>query len=149
MIIETLKSFFYRDLNKLKNEIESYQNESILWQVEKEITNSAGNLCLHIIGNLNAYIGATLGNTGYIRQREQEFLQKNISKQELLSQIDEIMKVIDTTLDQLTSTQLDEEYPIRNLFNKKTSTAQFLMHLTTHLTYHLGQINYHRRLLDK
>ena len=148
MLTATLKSFFERDLNKLKFEIESYQNEDNLWLVEGDILNSSGNLCLHLIGNLNAFIGAELGNTGYIRDREFEFSGKNIPKQDLIQKIDQTLSMIKTTLDSLNDEELKQDYP-KIVFKEKMSAEYFLIHLTTHLTYHLGQINYHRRLLDK
>jgi uncharacterized damage-inducible protein DinB len=147
MLTETLKSLFNRDLNKLKSEIESYKTESNLWVIDREIANSAGNLCLHLIGNLNTYIGATLGGSNYIRNRELEFSLKDIPKLELIKMIEETIVAVSETLDKITSEQIDDEYPLL-VFNEKTSTEFFLIHLTTHLTYHLGQINYHRRLLD-
>lgn len=148
MLIPTLKSFFERDLNKLKFEIESYQDENNLWFIEGAILNSSGNLCLHLIGNLNAYIGANLGNTGYIRDRPFEFSGKHIARQDLFQKIDQTLSMINNTLDSLTEEELKQEYP-KIVFKEKMSTEYFLIHLTTHLTYHLGQINYHRRLLDK
>jgi hypothetical protein len=146
-MIETLKMLFDRDLNRLKNEIKLYQNEKTIWYIEKDITNSAGNLCLHLIGNLNTYIGAELGSTNYIRNRELEFSSKNILRDELIKKIEGTLSIVDTTLDKLTDRQIKKEYPIL-VFEKKTSVECFLVHLTGHLTYHLGQINYHRRLLD-
>ena len=147
MIIETLKSLLDRDLNKLKREIELYRSEKNLWKVEKQIGNSAGNLCLHLIGNLNAYIGAEIGKTNYVRNRPIEFTLKDISKAKLIDDIENLKIVIATSLDNLTDEQLEDEYPIL-VFESKTSTGYFLIHLATHLAYHLGQINYHRRLLD-
>ena len=147
MLTETLKLLFERDLKKLRVEIEAYKTEKNIWQVEKNIKNSAGNLCLHIIGNLNWYVGAQLGATGYIRHRELEFSSTNIPKDDLLLEIDKTRSVLDNTLDKITSSQLELEYPIL-VFDKKTTTYYFLIHLTTHLAYHLGQVNYHRRLID-
>ncbi|GAA3959635.1 hypothetical protein GCM10022246_11310 [Pedobacter ginsengiterrae] len=147
MLTKTLKSLFIRDLNKLKTEITTYKAESNIWIVDQTISNSAGNLCLHLIGNLNTYIGATLGGTNYIRNRLLEFSLKNIPRAELIQKIDETLTVVTTTLDLLTIEQIENEYPLLVL-EEKTSTEFFLVHLTTHLTYHLGQINYHRRLLD-
>ena len=147
MLIETLKTLFNRDLTRLKNEIELYKNEENLWKVEKQIANSAGNLCLHLIGNLNTYIGAEIGKTNYVRDRELEFSLKNISKEELIDNIEKLKIIIAASLDKLTDEQLEKEYPVL-VFENKTSTGYFLIHLATHLTYHLGQINYHRRLLD-
>lgn len=147
MLLITLNKLFNRDLNKLKLEIESYKNESAIWEIDKNIANTAGNLCLHITGNLNAYIGATLGSSGYIRNREAEFSLKNISRTTLIQQIEDTITVIDDSLSKLTMEDLDKEYPIL-VFKEKTTTGFFLVHLATHLSYHLGQINYHRRLLD-
>lgn len=146
-MIETLKTLFNRDLNKLKNEIESYKNEKNLWKVEVQIGNSAGNICLHLIGNLNEYICAEIGKTNYVRNRPIEFTLKDISKAELIDNIENLKIIIDSSLDKLTNEELENEYPIL-VFANKTSMGYFLIHLTTHLAYHLGQINYHRRLLD-
>lgn len=148
MLTETLKKLFNRDLSKLKSEIEAYQKEENLWLIDHGIANPAGNLCLHLVGNLNTYIGAILGGTDYVRNRELEFTLKDIPKQELINMIEATIGVVSKTLDQVSKEQMDNEYPIL-VFEEKTSTEFFLVHLTTHLAYHLGQINYHRRLLDR
>jgi hypothetical protein len=147
MLIESLKILFNRDLNKLKTEIESYQNESDIWKIQKGIANSAGNLCLHLVGNLNTYIGAEFGKTGYIRNRVLEFSLKDIPRAELIQKIEETIVVVNNTLNIISEEELKMEFPLL-VFEKKTSTEFMLIHLTTHLAYHLGQINYHRRLLD-
>lgn len=147
MLIETLKSLFNRDLNKLKIEIESYQNENQLWAIDKNISNSGGNLCLHLIGNINTYIGAEIGKTGYVRNRPLEFSLKDIPKSELIGKIEETIIVVNNTLDLLSEEDLNAIYP-QIVFEKKMTTGFFFVHLSTHLAYHLGQINYHRRLLD-
>ncbi|MBB6239763.1 putative damage-inducible protein DinB [Pedobacter sp. AK013] len=147
MLTQTLKTLFNRDLNKLKTEIESYKNEANLWIIHLSIANSAGNLCLHLIGNLNTYIGATLGGSGYVRNRELEFSLKDLPRYELIEKIDKTIAIVGQTLDKLTLAEIDAEYPLLVL-EEKTSTEYFLTHLATHLAYHLGQINYHRRLLD-
>lgn len=147
MIVNTLKTLFNRDLTKLKAEIELYENENTIWLIEKGITNSAGNLTLHLIGNLNTYIGAEIGKTNYIRNRALEFFQKNIPKKELIKSIEDTIKMIENALDKVTEEDLKKEYPVL-VFDKKTSTEYLLIHLSTHLAYHLGQINYHRRMMD-
>lgn len=147
MLIQTLKQLFTRDLSRLKEEILAYKSESNIWIIDGSISNSAGNLCLHLIGNLNTYIGATLGGTNYIRNRELEFSQKNIPREILVQKIEEILFIIDNTLNSIAIEDLDKEYPLLVL-EEKTSTGFFLVHLITHLAYHLGQINYHRRLMD-
>ncbi len=147
MSIQTLKILFNRDLDKLKFEIESYEFEKQIWAIDKNISNSAGNLCLHLIGNLNTYIGAEIGKTGYVRNRPLEFSLKDIPKSELIEKIENTISVVNNALDNLTEADLDAIYP-QIVFEKEMTTGFFLIHLSTHLAYHLGQINYHRRLLD-
>ncbi|MCO4291559.1 DUF1572 domain-containing protein [Solitalea sp. MAHUQ-68] len=147
MLIETLKVLFNRDLKRLKEEIELYTNEADLWKVKGQINNSAGNLCLHLIGNLNTYIGKELGNTGYVRNRELEFSLKDVSRKDLMEKIEDTISVVNRTLDNLNADLLETEYPIL-VFDQKTTSEYLLVHLTTHLAYHLGQINYHRRLIE-
>ena len=147
MVIETLQKIFKRDLEKLKQEIDSYRDENNLWVVDKSIANSAGNLCLHLVGNLNTYIGAEIDKAGYARDRDREFSQKNIPKDELVKMIEDTITVVANGLNKLKEEDLEKEYPLL-VFKEKTSTGYFLIHLTVHLGYHLGQVNYHRRLLD-
>jgi len=144
---EILSKLFQRDLEKLKTEITSYKNENNLWDVTREIKNSAGNLCLHICGNLQHFIGASLSNSGYKRNRDAEFRRKNVPVEELIKEIDKTLEIVTETLKNFEEEKLSEIYPI-NVFGKEMTTGFFLAHLTTHLNYHLGQINYHRRLLD-
>ena len=147
MITNALIELFERDLQRLKNEIELYKDEDNLWVLKEGISNSAGNLCLHLLGNLNHFIGATLGHTGYVRYRDDEFSLKNIPRQDLITNIENCRLVVRTTLLKLTVEDLAKEFE-QKVFDKPVTTEMMLMHLTTHLTYHLGQINYHRRLLD-
>lgn len=147
MMVQIIQQLLIRDLGKLRNEIEQYQDESKIWHTEKSISNSAGNLCLHLVGNLNTYIGTVFGKTDYIRNRDLEFSQKDVPKSTLLKMIDDTILVVEQSLEKVNDAQLEEEFPLL-IWQEKTSTAFVLMHLTTHLTYHLGQVNYHRRLLD-
>ncbi len=147
MSIANLRLLFKRDLNKLKAEVEAYTHEDQLWLTSKGISNCGGNLCLHLVGNLNDFIGATLGKSGYVRQRELEFSQKNVSREALISQIENTITIVDSTLEKLADEDLCSEYPTI-VFKESMTTGYFLMHLATHLAYHLGQVNYHRRLLD-
>ena len=147
MLTQALKTLFRRDLEKLKQEILLYRDETVIWQIDKGIANSAGNLCLHLIGNLNTYIGGELGKTGYVRHRELEYSLKDVPKAELIEKIEQTISVVDRALDTVTDEQFDEEYPLL-VFAEKTTTGYMLVHLATHLGYHLGQVNYHRRLLD-
>lgn len=147
MIIESLKTLYSRDLNKLKAEIEAYQHEENLWITDKNISNSAGNLCLHLVGNLNHFIGEQLGNTGYVRERDLEFSLKNVPRAELIEKVEATEIMVNSVLSQLSEEDLKKVYS-RMPSEDKMSTTHFLIHLIAHLDYHLGQINYHRRLLD-
>ena len=143
-----LLALYTRDLNKLKEELSLYSNESNIWKTEHNISNSAGNLTLHLIGNLNHFIGATLGKTEYIRDRDAEFSEKSIARHTLIDDIDRTIGVLIDVLGSLSNEDLDKEFPL-HIKDKKDSTGNMLTHLFGHLAYHLGQINYHRRLLDK
>lgn len=147
MLTETLATIFQRDIAKLYSEIEQYNSEEKLWLTERSIANSAGNLCLHLVGNLKTYIGAELGGFAYTRNRDLEFSLKDIPKIELLAMVAETRRIVDETLRKLPANTLQQEYPML-VFAEKTSTEFFLIHGVAHLSYHLGQINYHRRLLD-
>ena len=135
-----------RQLLQLKDEIKAYENEADLWIKTGEIPNSAGNLCLHLCGNLQHFIGAVLGNSGYVRQRDKEFSQQDIAAAELLAEVDKTIEVITNTLKEFDESKLAELYP-QEVLGKALTIEYFLIHLTSHLSYHLGQINYHRRLL--
>ncbi len=146
MIQKVLLEIFERDLNKLRIETNLYEDENKLWITDKNIKNSGGNLCLHIIGNLNQFIGGVLGNSGYVRNRDAEFTDKGFPKKELLKMIDETQTVVANTIESLSEDDLEKIYPVE-VFNGQMTTGFFLVHLTTHLNYHLGQINYHRRII--
>jgi uncharacterized damage-inducible protein DinB len=147
MMVAVFKKILLRDLGKLKTEIELYRDEQRIWHAEKQITNSAGTLCVHLIGSFNHFIGAQLGNTGYVRERELEFLPDSVPRAELLKRLDDTIQVVAQTFDSLPESKLEEEYP-QPLFDEKVTTGHLLTHVVSHLNYHLGQVNYHRRLLD-
>jgi uncharacterized damage-inducible protein DinB len=147
MIVKDLSVLFTRDLQRLHREMELYAVEEAIWKTDQMITNSAGNLCLHLVGNLNSYIGKILGGTSYVRNREQEFSLKNIPRAQLLRMIQETVTVIQEALSTLNEDQLEQEYPSAEL-EEKTSIGFFLLHLLGHLNYHRGQVNYHRRMID-
>jgi uncharacterized damage-inducible protein DinB len=138
--------FFERDLDKLKEEINLFKNDSDIWKVKDGIINSAGNLTTHLIGNLNHFIGKTLGNTGYVRKRDEEFSVKNISREKLISYIDSLKEIIKNTLPNLSEEDLKKDFPLK-IQEQTFTTENMLIFLLAHLNYHLGQVNYLRRLL--
>jgi hypothetical protein len=142
-----LLALFQRDINKLYYEIESYIDEQNMWLVLDKTRNSGGNLALHLIGNLNTYLGKNLGNTGYIRNREAEFSDKNIPKVLILENLKKTYEVVSEVLENLSDTQMKTIYP-ENVLGYEMTIEYFLIHLHGHLTYHTGQINYHRRFFQ-
>lgn len=147
MVIEALQELYNRDLKKLKQEIELYSRDSTLWKIENTIKNSGGNLCLHLIGNLKTYIGNGLAQIGYVRDREFEFSGKFVSRENLYVQIEQTIKIVNQGLGNISDKQLSENFPML-IWENETEMAFTLIHLHSHLNYHLGQINYHRRILD-
>lgn len=142
----SLIKLFDLRLSKLSKELSLYTDEKCLWKTPKGINNSGGNLTLHLIGNLNHFIGAVLGNDGYQRERDKEFSLKNIPVFELQQQIEATRKIVKKAINNLTQDDFDAIYSI-NVFGTEMTSTYFLIHLTGHLNYHLGQINYHRRLV--
>lgn len=146
-MLPDISTILLRDLEKLFLEINSFKDETYIWKTTGYVTNSAGTLCLHLCGNLNHYIGAKLGNSGYVRDRAAEFSLKDVPKEELLKQVQQTRETVHHALQQLQDSDLAKEFP-EQVFSYPMSTGFFLIHLSTHLTYHLGQINYLRRVLE-
>lgn len=145
-LIETLIRLLERDLDKLVVELKAYRDERSIWMVRGEINNTAGNLCLHLCGNLQHYIGVGLAKTEYKRDREREFSDKNIPRTELLKLVDVTKETVLKALRNFDASLLETEYPLP-VFDYQMTHTYFLVHLAGHLNYHLGQINYHRRLI--
>lgn len=144
--VDSIKEILLRDLTSLEQEIKTYKVESDIWKLGGEIKNTAGNLTLHVCGNLQHFVGSVIGRDGYVRQREEEFGRKDLSAKELLEEINKTKSAVTQALDQISDKDLESIYPLE-VFGKPMTFSYFLIHLTGHLMYHLGQINYHRRLL--
>lgn len=147
MVLNEFIRLFERDTEKLKLEINSYSKEENLWKVAHNITNSAGNLCLHLVGNMSHFVGKEIGGFDYIRDREFEFAGKDVPRSELVASIEKLQNIVIASLEGLDETMLQKDYPLE-VFGYKMSYSFFLIHLFGHFSYHLGQVNYHRRLLD-
>ncbi|WP_373493480.1 DinB family protein [Aquiflexum sp.] len=144
---DTLINLFDRDLNKLKNELKLYKKEENIWKVSGDILNSAGTLTVHLIGNLNHFIGAVMGNSGYVRDRDAEFSTFDVPRESLIEQLDNTIQVVSNAILMFQEDKFDSIYP-HEVFKEPMTHEYFLLHLIGHLNYHLGQVNYHRRLLD-
>lgn len=147
-MVTSIQEVYARNMQSLINEIGAYNNETVLWSTAPGILNSAGNLALHLAGNLQFFMGTYLGNTGYVRDRDKEFSDKNVPQQTVIELLRHTHNVIQETLSGLRDDQMNDPYPI-DKFGEGKTIGYVLNYLLAHLNYHLGQINYHRRLLSK
>ncbi len=139
-------SIFERDLQRLSAEVTAFSEEANIWKVTAGVSNSAGNLTLHLLGNLNHFIGDTIGHNGYVRNRDMEFTASGIPRQQLLAEIEQLRAVVGPVLTGLSTEQFGAEFPLD--FLGRHTVAYYLTHFYGHLNYHLGQINYLRRMLE-
>ncbi len=146
MLTTCIAAVLSRDLRALRREIEAYRDERDLWRVEPGIGNSAGTLALHLAGNIQFFAGTVLGATGYVRDRAAEFAQRDVPRMELLREIDAALAAVERGVARLPDAALSQPYP-QPPGGFAVTTGDFLLHLVSHLTYHLGQVDYHRRLL--
>jgi Protein of unknown function (DUF1572) len=147
MLHTVLAGLYERDLQKLIEEVSLFRSEDDLWKTTGAIKNTAGNLALHLIGSFNYFFGTQLANTGYVRNRDQEFAQKDVPRQELIQQLERLIPLVKGTLNSLTDTGLEKPFPIP-FDGGGQSCTYVLVRLLAHLSYHLGQINYLRRALE-
>ncbi len=138
---------FQRDLDRLSEEIQQFKDTSNIWKRTGSITNTSGNLCLHINGNLNHFIGAILGDTGYVRHRDLEFSDRDVPVAAMVKMTGETAEMVAKVLKTMDGEMLKKTYPLK-VFGEVMSTNYFLIHLYGHLNYHLGQINYLRRIFE-
>jgi hypothetical protein len=144
--LKELIALYDRDLKALRNEIQSYPDDASLWNKSGGINNPGGNVFLHLMGNLNTFFGAVYANTGYVRDRPLEFSATGIPRAKLVMMLDEIHPIVLQVLKDFPSEKLGEIYPIK-IFDEEKTVSYIFIHLETHLAYHLGQINYHRRII--
>jgi len=138
-----------RDLAALAGQLDRYPDDASVWRLGGEIKNSAGTLAIHLVGNLEHFVGAVLGGTGYVRDREAEFGDRDLPRSEILERIAHCRKVVAATLAELDDDAVLAPYPgkMPPIYDEGTTTHLFLLHLCAHLMWHLGQVDYHRRLL--
>lgn len=141
-----LAGLFRRDIARLVQEVRAFPDETSLWETRPGVANSAGNLALHLEGNLRDFIGRQLGGVEYTRQRELEFGAKDVPREALALRLEEVQELVYGTVAAVTAGQLDAIYPI-NVLGVELTTGQFLMHLYGHLSFHLGQMDYLRRVI--
>jgi hypothetical protein len=143
-MLTDLLPILIRDIDTLTREIELYPTDEAVWATVPGLPNSGGTLILHLVGNLRHFIGATLGHTGFVRDRDAEFSARGHSRAELRASVSDARADVVSTLSGLPASVLDTMFPLQ-LAGFSFGTPRMLLHVATHLSYHLGQIDYHRR----
>jgi uncharacterized damage-inducible protein DinB len=146
-MLTEVRTVLLRDVDTLRREIALYPDEASLWRELPGLPNTGGTLALHLAGNLRHYIGATLGGSGYVRDRAAEFATRGLTRAELSALVDQARAEVSRALDLIDPASLDSPYPAA-FDGRSISTRLFLLHLAVHLTYHLGQLDYHRRMVS-
>jgi uncharacterized damage-inducible protein DinB len=146
MLVSTVAAIADRDLRAVERELEAYPDEHQLWQVVQGMPNCAGTLALHVAGNLQHYIGAKLGGTGYVRDRPAEFARRDVSRADILTELETARAVVASVLAGLRDEDLPKLFP-EIITDVRLDTEEYLVHLLVHLAYHLGQIDSHRRVV--
>lgn len=146
MILPSVIAILDRDLRALRREIEAYPDEDSLWLQPAGISNSAGTLALHLAGNVQHYLGARLGATGYVRDRPAEFARRNVPRTEVIQQIEAARQSLVAAENRLAGSDLPGDFP-EVIGNLRFETGDYLIHLVSHFAFHLGQIDYHRRVV--
>jgi uncharacterized damage-inducible protein DinB len=150
---DALRLILLRDLDAAIREVELYASDDALWQTQDGITNSGGALARHIAANLRHFIGHVLGKSDYARNRHAEFAPSDLTRKQVAAELRAASREVDAALKALVASgdagaaRVAAPYPTP-VANKQLSTQQFLIHLTSHLGYHLGQLDYHRRMND-
>jgi len=140
---------FSNGLDKLREELLAYTDDNALWILSGAIKNSTGNLAQHLVGNLKTFIGREMGGFPYTREREREFNERRYERPDLLRMIDETKELIVKTLTGKDDEFMNRAFPPEVVTVREGQTFGFMLaYLYAHLNYHLGQINYHRRLLN-
>jgi uncharacterized damage-inducible protein DinB len=146
MLLTAVAAILDRDLGALAREVEAYSDEQDLWRLPPGVTNSGGTLALHLAGNLQHYFGACLGGTGYRRDRPAEFADRGVPRTEILRRIEAARAAVRAAADRVDERTLSADFP-EVIGGSRVVTGEYLIHLISHFAYHLGQLDYHRRLV--
>lgn len=144
MLLRDFALIFARELATLRSEVLAYPDDASPWVQPSGVPNSGGTLVLHLCGNLRHFIGAGLGQSGYVRDRDREFSTRGASRAELVALVDLAAAEVARALVSTTEARLDETMTIGTA---SLPIRRGVLHLAVHLTYHLGQLDYHRRIV--
>ena len=146
-LARNLSLLFRRDLSRVIQQVDAFPDDESLWRKLPGITNPAGNLVLHLEGNLREYIGRQLGGLPYERARPLEFSSTALTKEDLLGRISELREKIPTVIAGLSPDELEKPYP-EQVLEIPLTAQEFLIHIYGHLNWHLGELDYLRRALS-
>ena len=135
-----------RELDAFVRELDLWPDDERVWQSAPGVTNSAANLALHVAGNLQHFVGAVLGGTGYVRDRADEFGRRGGRRQDVIDALGAARDVVERVLPGLSEDRLSTAFP-ETVNDIRMPADRFLLHLAVHAAYHLGQASYLRRLL--
>lgn len=144
MILTSFRTLLVRDLEAMIREIEAYPDEASVWRLPLGINNSAGTLALHCAGNLHHFIGTVLGGCDYRRDRDAEFADRDLPKSEIVARLQQSRAAVEKTLSGVTEEVMEGDFP-EPIGGHRQPAVRALAHIATHLAYHLGQVDYHRR----
>lgn len=146
MVVQAVAAILDRDLRALAREVEAYPDDGAVWLAPDGAPNSAGTLVLHLAGNVQHFLGAHLAGTGFVRDRPREFAARGLSRSDLLREIAAARSVLRSAVDRASERALDADWP-EIVGGARVVTGEYLIHLVSHFAYHLGQVDYHRRLV--
>ena len=146
MTRQALAAIITRELRAIERELDAYETEEQVWSLPPGLPNSGGTLALHAAGNLQHFLGAVLGGSSYVRDRDAEFQRRNVARSELIEELRRAASSVQQVLDRVDRSTLDGDYPLP-VANRRLMTSDFLLHLATHLAYHVGQLDFHRRIV--
>jgi Protein of unknown function (DUF1572) len=144
MLLEDLQAIFLREIATLERELALYPDDQSVWQDVPGLPNPTGTLILHLAGNLQYFFGTSLGNTGYVRDRNAEFSKRDVPRSELKKELEASRNGVLAGFANLTEPGLEQPFPVK-ITDTEFSTRLAILQLLSHLAYHLGQIDYHRR----
>jgi uncharacterized damage-inducible protein DinB len=137
-------------LVKITAALEEITEEQLWWR-PNEASNSAGNLLLHLSGNVRQWILAGVAGQKDVRDRASEFTARSgRSKAELLELLTATLDEVDAALDAIEKEAAASDAPLQRICHPQRYTQSVLdavYHVVEHFSYHTGQIVYIAKLL--
>ena len=142
---QSIAALLERELAGFQRELDLFPDDETLWRTLPGVPNSAGNLALHVAGNLQHFVGAVLGGSAFVRNRDGEFSRRAGSRGELLEELQKAAVAVRTVVPNLTDAVLEHDFPEPVIPTRRIQTLRVLLHLCAHASFHLGQAGYLRR----